>query len=327
MNDLKEIGFYTLSNERAKTSSKYSDLQRCELILTDRCNFKCPYCRGLRSDISGTLSLEQSKHIIDLWCKDNLKNIRLSGGEPTVYADILELVSYIKGKGVDRIAMSTNGYAELDFYKELIERGINDFSISLDACCSSFGDSMAGGIVGTWEKVISNIKELSKLTYVSVGVVVTEETIYKLEETIEFANSLGVSDIRIISAAQYNELLENAKNIQSNLLESNKILKYRVNNIKNNRNVRGLKNCDSTMCGLVLDDMAIAGEYHFPCIIYMREGGNPIGKVGESMREDRYNWFKKHNTHCDTICKNNCLDVCIDYNNKFEELNDAYNNS
>jgi MoaA/NifB/PqqE/SkfB family radical SAM enzyme len=252
-----------------------------------------------------------------LWARDSLKNIRLSGGEPTVYKGIVELVKYIKSKNIERIAMSTNGYADLSLYKELIEVGVNDFSISLDACCSAFGDMMAGGINGAWEKVISNIKEISKLTYVTVGCVVTEDTVGQLKETIEFASSLGVSDIRIISSAQYNTLLENAKTVNEEVYRKYPILKYRIKNLNNKRNVRGLKDKDSRRCGLVLDDMAIAGDYHFPCIIYMREGGNPIGKVGDGMRQERKKWFEKHNSYCDEICKNNCLDVCIDYNNKY----------
>ena len=158
---LDNIGFYTLNDNRCKRTSVDSQLMRCELILTDACNFKCPYCRGLRPDLKGTMSLERAKYIVDLWTKDNLKNIRLSGGEPTVLKGLVELVQYIKSKGVERIAISTNGYAEIDLYHKLIEAGVNDFSISLDACCSAFGDAMAGGINGAWDKVISNIKEIS----------------------------------------------------------------------------------------------------------------------------------------------------------------------
>jgi len=272
---LENIGFYTLNDNRCKRTSVDSQLMRCELILTDACNFKCPYCRGLRPDLKGTMSLERAKYIVDLWTKDNLKNIRLSGGEPTVWKGLVELIQYIKSKGVERIAISTNGYAEMDLYHKLIEAGVNDFSISLDACCSAFGDVMAGGINGAWDKVISNIKEISQLTYVTVGVVVTEETVSDLKNTIEFASSLGVSDIRIISSAQYNQLLEVAKTVSKDVYEKYPILKYRIENLNNQRNVRGLQETDSHRCGLVLDDMAIAGDYHFPCIIYMREGGNP----------------------------------------------------
>ena len=83
--------------------------------------------------------------------------------------------------------------------------------------------------------------------------------------------------------------------------------------------VRGLNENDSTKCGLVLDDIAVNHNKHYPCIIYMREGGKPIGTVGEKMRQERKDWYNTHNTHTDNICRENCLDVCRDYNNKHEE--------
>ena len=76
MDKLENIGFYTLNDERAKNTSSTSQMMRCELILTDLCNFKCPYCKGLRDDCKGTISLERAKEIVDYWTKDNLKNIR-----------------------------------------------------------------------------------------------------------------------------------------------------------------------------------------------------------------------------------------------------------
>lgn len=53
---LEDIGFYTLSDERAKNASESSPLHRCEILITDKCNFKCPYCRGMREDLRGTMS-------------------------------------------------------------------------------------------------------------------------------------------------------------------------------------------------------------------------------------------------------------------------------
>ena len=100
------------------------------------------------------------------------------------------------------------------------------------------------------------------------------------------------------------------------LLDVHPILKYRVQNILAGRNVREILESDTNKCPLVLDDMAVMGDYHFPCVIYMRERGEPIGKVSKNMRQERFEWFKKHDSKKDKICVTNCLDVCIAHNNK-----------
>lgn len=322
MKDIKEIGFYTLSDARIAQTSVNSPLWRCELILTDTCNFKCPYCRGLKSDIAGVRTFEEAKAIVDFWCAQGLKNIRFSGGEPTTWRGLMELVKYTKSQpSIEHIAISTNGSSSLDFYKMLIDAGVNDFSISLDACCASFGDKMAGGVKGAWERVVTNIAEISKLTYVTVGIVVTEESLPQLVEVVTYADSLGVSDIRIISAAQFDKILDEAKNIPQSIVDKYPILRYRIENIKSGRNVRGIQENDFHKCGLVLDDMAVAGNQHFPCIIYMREGGKAVGLVGPNMRQEREEWYKTHDCQSDPICVKQCLDVCVDFNNKHEILN------
>lgn len=327
MDKLEQIGFYTLSDERAANTSMTSQMKRCEMIITEYCNFSCPYCRGLKDEIYGDrkvkeLSLAEIKQNIDYWCENEpLENIRFSGGEPTLHKDIVEIVAYAKLKGISRIAISSNGSNKIELYKKLIDVGCNDFSISLDACCAEDGDNMAGNVKGSWNKVVENIKLISELTYVTVGVVLTPENVDKTIDTIKFADSLGVSDIRIISAAQWDQPIPRLNEVPEEIKEKYPILKYRINHFAEGINVRGIKETDSHKCGLVLDDSVIAGDYMYQCIIAMREGAKPIGKVGPNMRKERFEWFKKHNTHKDSICSKNCLDVCRDYNNKFRDNN------
>lgn len=320
MDELKNIGFYTLEDKRAINVSDKSPMWRCEIVLTDTCNFKCPYCRGLRTDCKGVMPIEKSKFVLSEWIKDGLKNIRFSGGEPLTYPHLVDLVKQAKEGKVEHIAISTNGSFPFSKYAKLVEAGVNDFSISLDACCSSDGEKMAGGIPGAWEKVIDNIRRLSKMTYVTVGIVFTEENIDKALDTIRFAHSLGVSDIRIISSAQFNKAIEKLDELEPEILDAHPILKYRVRHFREGRNVRGIKQEDNNRCHIVKDDSAVAGNYHFPCIIYMREHGKPIGKIGHNMRKERMEWSKNHNVFEDPICRKNCLDVCIDYNKRVEEL-------
>ena len=98
---VSNIGFYTLTDER--TRLEHSNLERCEMILTEFCNFRCPYCRGVSAysrDCSGHIDLDVAKDVLSDWIKHGLKNIRFSGGEPTLYPHLIELIEMCRVGGV-----------------------------------------------------------------------------------------------------------------------------------------------------------------------------------------------------------------------------------
>ena len=51
-------------------------------------------------------------------------------------------------------------------------------------------------------------------------------------------------------------------------------------------------------------------------ILHIFGPGEPIGEVGPNMRGERIAWAISHNCYEDPICQANCLDVCVDHNNK-----------
>ena len=215
---LEDIGFYTLSDARAKSSGSYSPMYRAELLLTNACNFRCPYCQGVQENLRGTIPLKSAQQMLSYLVDEGLKNVRFSGDEPLLYPNLGELVTYCKSHSVERIAISTNGSALLEKYLELIEFGVNDFSISLDSSCCSVGTKLCGAVPGAWDRVVDNIREISKLAYVTVGMVFTEENVNTATKDITFADSLGVADIRIISSAQYNQAIQNLQLLPNNYL-------------------------------------------------------------------------------------------------------------
>jgi molybdenum cofactor biosynthesis enzyme MoaA len=317
---LEDIGFYTLCDDRCKNVSDTSPMWRCEMILTERCNFNCPYCRGLRADCQGDMTLGAAVETMALWASQGLKHIRFSGGEPMIWPHLGELVRQTKLHGVERIAISTNGSWPLEKYLELVDLGVNDFSISLDACCAADCGQMAGvGGENLWSSLIKNIHELSKVTYVTVGVVLTDENLLNLRGIVNFAHEMGVDDIRIIPAAQNGNMIKGVERIPQGILDAHPILAFRVKNILAGTPVRSIKMFDSHRCYIPLDDSVVAGKYHFPCVIYMREQGEPIGEVGPNMRAERLAWSETHNSFQDPICQKNCLDVCVAHNNKCSE--------
>lgn len=318
MGKLEEIGFYTLSDERAMRASESSPLRRCELVLTERCNLKCPYCRGLPLGYTGDVGLVDGVNLIAAWAAQGLDNIRFSGGEPMLHPHIEDFVRFADRQGIRRIAVSTNGTISIHRYERLVSFGANDFSVSLDAGCCAVGDIMTGGVPGAWAKAAETIRRLSRITYVTVGIVFTEANVANAVETVLFADSLGPSDIRIIPSAQYNRAVNDLLSLPKEILAKYPILRYRMGHMAEGRNVRGIGDNDSRRCAIAMDDVAVAGGWHFPCIIYLREHGRPIGKVGPSMRRERYEWSVSHDTHKDPICSGNCIDCVVDYNNKWE---------
>lgn len=311
--ELRQIGFYTLSDERAKHCSETSPLWRCELIVTSRCNFSCPYCRGTRP--LGDATWEEAARTMGLWAQHGLKHVRFSGGEPTLWPHLGLLVKLTKDLGVTRIGISTNGSADLELYWKLISLGVDDIAISLDGCCADTINQMAGGIPVA-ERIIKNIREISRLCYTTVGIVVTDWNRPETLRTIQLAKDLGVSDIRIIPAAQSAPTLENVPGLHGGGT-SYPILHYRVAHAYHGLKVRGLDpEGDSRRCFLTLDDMVVWNGEHYPCVVYMREGGAPIGKVGPCMRDERALWHSTHDCFADPICSKNCLDFCTQYNRK-----------
>jgi sulfatase maturation enzyme AslB (radical SAM superfamily) len=68
--NLSRIGFYTLTDDRARNATSTSQMMRGELILSSRCNFKCPYCRSVGGP---DIDIEKAKEIINLWADEGLK--------------------------------------------------------------------------------------------------------------------------------------------------------------------------------------------------------------------------------------------------------------
>lgn len=309
---LEEIGFYTLSDARALRSTSVSRLERCELLLTRQCNFNCHYCRHVGP---GETSLDDARAVVSYWGSKRCRNMRFSGGEPTLWGNLPSLVRFARRQpGCEHVALSTNGSAALATYTSLLEAGVNDFSISLDACCASKAGRMMGGQGDMVTHVMEVIRYLAPQTYVTIGTVLLPTNLPEAQDIVKFALDAGVADVRLISAAQWNKPLN--LELPAQALDKFPILRYRAANMAKGRNMRGIEAGGCPTCYLGLDDMVVSGGKHYPCIIYLREGGDPIGSMSGNVRQDRDAWVKRHNSCSDPICQKNCLDVCCDYNDR-----------
>ncbi|AOA64110.1 hypothetical protein PP7435_CHR3-0513 [Komagataella phaffii CBS 7435] len=108
------------------------------ISITERCNLRCVYCmpeEGVELTPSEeTLTSDEIIRIVKLFASQGVTKIRLTGGEPTVRTDIVDLVQSIKQvPGIKEICMTSNGLALHRKLPALIRNGgLTSLNLSLD---------------------------------------------------------------------------------------------------------------------------------------------------------------------------------------------------
>jgi cyclic pyranopterin phosphate synthase len=106
--------------------------------VTDRCNLRCAYC--LPADAAfpfgdrDFLSVTEMEAIVGALVRLGIRRVRLTGGEPLVRKDILDIVRRVKAlPGVEDLALSTNGTELERLAPALKEAGVDRVNVSLDS--------------------------------------------------------------------------------------------------------------------------------------------------------------------------------------------------
>lgn len=107
------------------------------LAVTDRCNLRCFYCmpeEGIKYlPKKDLLSFEEIERLVTLLATMGINKIRLTGGEPFVRTDLMQLIRKIVAiPGILDVHLTTNGVLTAPYIKELKALGIASVNLSLD---------------------------------------------------------------------------------------------------------------------------------------------------------------------------------------------------
>lgn len=108
------------------------------LAVTDRCNLRCTYCMpelGMRFEPrKELLTYEEMLRLMQISTGLGINKVRITGGEPFVRKDLMYFLKELaQVKGLDRIAITTNGLLIQPYIGELVQAGIKDINLSLDS--------------------------------------------------------------------------------------------------------------------------------------------------------------------------------------------------
>src|ERR1700712_1919031 len=107
--------------------------------VTDRCDLRCRYCMAEQMTFlprSALLGLEEIAIIAERFIARGVTKIRLSGGEPLVRRDVIDLARRLGrhiGRGLDELTMTTNGTRLAEHADALHAAGIRRINVSLDS--------------------------------------------------------------------------------------------------------------------------------------------------------------------------------------------------
>ena len=105
--------------------------------LTDRCSLRCTYCMPFNFDkwlpSETLLKTDELIKVIEIAISQGITEVRLTGGEPLLRPDIVEIVSRISAlENAPELSMTTNGVALAKMAKDLASAGLRRINISLD---------------------------------------------------------------------------------------------------------------------------------------------------------------------------------------------------
>src|SRR5882672_11268247 len=171
-------------------------LHDLRISVTDRCNFRCPYC--MPKEVFGPgyqflhdpqlMKLDELTRIVAAFRALGIEKVRITGGEPLLRADVPELIRVLKQElAVPDVALTTNGWLLEKMAPALHAAGLNRLNVSVD----SLDDSTAGKLNGQGFKVSRVLRGID--TAAALG----------LPIKINCVVQRGVNDAEVLTLCEY----------------------------------------------------------------------------------------------------------------------------
>ena len=167
------------------------------ISVTDRCNFRCPYC--MPAEIFGEsykflpkaeiLSFEEIERLAHVFVELGVNKLRITGGEPLLRIDLHRLIAMLATiEGVEDLTLTTNGYLLAQQAQQLKDARLQRITVSLDTLDEDISKEMNGREFGP-RRVLEGIERAAALglSPVKINAVVQK----------------GVNDHTIVDLARY----------------------------------------------------------------------------------------------------------------------------
>jgi cyclic pyranopterin phosphate synthase len=255
------------------------------ISVTQKCNYNCIYCHmeGINYNVSNEMTPKEIERISRILVKFDIKKVKITGGEPLIRKDIIEIIEAFKKTGMNEISMSTNGSLLKELAKPLRKAGLNRVNISLPSLKKEVYEYITGG--GKIENALEGIDAAieAKLTPIKINTVIlkgiNENEFY---DFINFSKDKKVilQLIELVETTPYfyekyhvnldkyeNEIKEKALKIEVRDLHNRK--KYKLDN---NVEIEFVKPMHNSLFCLKCDRIRITPDGKFKTCLFVNNG-------------------------------------------------------
>lgn len=157
-------------------------------------NNRCRFCNDAPQQDGTFWPYESLIQTIDEGSEGGVRRVFLSGGEPTIHPQFVEVVAYAKSKGADRIVATTNGrmFAYKAFARKAVDAGLNDAFVALLGSDAETHDWHTQ-VPGSFEQTVTGIRNLlaTGRCRVALSTVVTRRNMHQLSEMLTLIPGIG----------------------------------------------------------------------------------------------------------------------------------------
>ena len=185
--------------------------------ITGFCNMNCKHCRA-KDEPQVYMDIALFNKILD-FIDANRENddfqITISGGEPLLHPNLIQLLKSVKKRNINYVFITTNGY----FITEKLLTNIDELNIkniwlyvSMDSVTESKHDEFRrfkGAYKKAWQN-IKLIKQHNSNIIVAIRMTVTRDTLFEMEDMVELCLKNGVKHIEFQAVVPFGTATENS---------------------------------------------------------------------------------------------------------------------
>lgn len=199
--------------------------------ISRNCNLNCLHCGAKKKKYSKELTTPEIKNIVDQLSENQVEYFTVTGGEPLLRTDVLDILDYARKLGL-KTGLATNGYyLDKKVAKEINDKGIGTVQVSID------GDEETHNQIrrntDAYRRAVDAVKNLKKYPniQVTISTVISPININKLEKIKDLAKSLGVEIWKITTIMPIGNAEK--KNLYLNKRQFEELMSFIEKNSKN----------------------------------------------------------------------------------------------